>query len=75
MLCYALFCVLSSFAIIFIRKRERERERERELFALLCLPSLCRVIVMWLFLMKLLVCLRCVIVVFPGHTRLYFLHL
>ena len=29
MLCYALFCVLSSFAIIFKRERERERERER----------------------------------------------
>ena len=70
MLCYALFCVLSSFAIIF--KRERERERERELLAPLCLPSLCLVIVMWLFLMKLWVCLRCVIMVFPGHTRLYF---
>ena len=33
--------------------RERERERERELFGPLCLPSLCLVIGMWLFLMKL----------------------
>ena len=38
MLCYALLCVLSSFAIILTGKRE--------LIALLCLSSWCLVIVM-----------------------------
>ena len=78
-LCYVMHCFVSFLVFNHRyereREREREKERERELFAPLCLPSLCLVIVMWLFLMKLWVCLQCVIVVFPGHTRLYFLHL
>ena len=71
-LCYVMHCFVSFLVFNHLYERERERERERELFAPLCLPSLCLVIVMWLFLMKLWVCLRCVIVEFPGHTRLYF---
>ena len=35
MLCYALFCVLSSFAITFKRERERERAISSTLFAFL----------------------------------------
>ena len=35
MLCYALFCVFSSFAIIFMRERERERAVCSALFAFL----------------------------------------
>ena len=38
------------------------------LVALLCLSSLCLVIVLWLFLVVSLVGLHCVIVVFPDHT-------
>ena len=66
MFCCALFCVLSSFAIISIRKRE--------LVVLLCLFSLCLVIVVvqWLFLTVPWVGLQCVIVVFPDHTHLLF---
>ena len=64
MFCCALFCVLSSFAIISMGKRE--------LVALLCLFSLCLVIVVvqWLFLTVPWVGLQCVIVVFPDHTHL-----
>ena len=36
--------------------------------------SCCLVIVMWLFLMVPCVCLQFVIVVFPDHTQLLFLH-
>ena len=62
--CYALFCVLSSFAIILKRKRE--------LFALLLLSYGCLVTVnvLWLFLTVSRVDLQCVIVVFPDHTHL-----
>ena len=42
MFCCALRCIHSSFAIILVGKRE--------LVALLCLSSLCLVIVVWLFL-------------------------
>ena len=42
-------------------------------FALLCLSSLCLVIVVWLFLTVPRVCLQFVIVVFPDHTHLLFL--
>ena len=60
---YALFCVLSSFAIIFKRKRE--------LVALLLLSYGCLVAVnvLWLFLTVPWVGLQCVIVVFPDHNH------
>ena len=58
----ALLYVHSSSAIILMGTRE--------LVALLCLYSLCLVIVMWLFLTIQWVCLQFVIVVFPGHTHL-----
>ena len=64
MFCCALLCAHSSFAIISIGRRE--------LVALLCLSSLCLVIVMWLFLTTPRVCLQFVIVLFPDHTN-YFL--
>ena len=62
--CCALLCVLSSFATILKRKGE--------LVALLLLSyeSLVGVYVLWLFLTVPWVGLRCVIVVFPNHTRL-----
>ena len=64
--CYALFCVLSSVAIILMR--------EREWVALLLLSNGClaSVKVLRLFLTVPLVCLQCVIVVFPDHTHLLF---
>ena len=65
MFCCALLCVHSSFAIISMGKREH--------VTLLCLCSLCVVIVVWLFLTMTWVCLQFVIVVFPDHTRLLFL--
>ena len=58
--------VYSSFAIILMGKRE--------MITLLSLSSRCLVIVMWLFLMVSCVCLQFVIVVFPDHTHLLFLH-
>ena len=65
---FSLFCVLlyvhSSFVIILMGKKE--------LVALLCLSSLCLVIVVWLFLTMPRVCLKFVIVVFPDHTHLLF---
>ena len=64
MFCYALLCVFSSFAIILMGKRE--------LVALLYFSSLCRVIVMWIFLMVSWVCPWYVIVVFPDYTHLLF---
>ena len=64
-LCFvALLFVHSCFAIISIGKRE--------LVALLCLSSLCLVIVVWLFLTMPRVDLQYVIVIFPDHTH-YFL--
>ena len=45
----------------------------RELVALLCLSSLCFLIVVWLFLAVPRVCLQFVIVVFPDHTHLLFI--
>ena len=49
--------------------------RKRELIALLLLSFWCHVTVsaLWLFLTVPLVGLQCVIVVFPDHTRLFFL--
>ena len=61
MFCCALLYVLSSFVIISLGKRE--------LVALLCLSSLCLMIVVWLFLTMPWVCLQFVIVVFSGHTH------
>ena len=63
LVCYALFCVLYSFAIIFMRTRE--------LVALLLLSFLCLVTVnvLWLFLKVPWVGLHNVIVVFPDHTH------
>ena len=65
MFCCSLLCVQSSFATILIGKRESD--------ALLCLSSLCLVIVVWLFLTMQRVCLHIVIVVCPDHTHLLFL--
>ena len=64
MLCCALLCVHSSFAIILMGKRE--------LVALLSLSSWCHVIVVWLFLIVPWVCLQFVIVVFPDHTHYFY---
>ena len=57
-----LLYVNSNFAISLMRKRE--------LAALLGLPCLCLVIVVWLFLAVPCVCLQFGIVVFPDHTHL-----
>ena len=64
--CYALLCVLSSFAI--------NLKRKRELVALLLLSYRCLVTVnfLWLFLTVPWVGLQCVIVVFPDHTHILF---
>ena len=61
--CYALFCVHSSFAIIY--------EWKRKLVALLLLSYRCIVTinVLWLFLMVPWVGLQCVIVVFTDHNH------
>ena len=66
LLCYALLCVHSSFAIILNRKRK--------LVALLLLSYRCIVTinVLWLFFTVPLVGLQYVIVVFPDHTHLPF---
>ena len=63
MFCCALLCVHSSFAIILMVKRELD--------ALLCLSSLCLVIVVWLFLAVPRVCLQ--FVIFLDHINLLFL--
>ena len=65
MFCYALLYVHSSFAIILMGMTE--------LVALLSLSFWCIVIVVWLFLAVPFICLRFVIVVFPGHTHILFL--
>ena len=65
-LCFTLCALLyvhSSFVIIFVMGK-------RELVALLCLSSLCLVIVVWLFLIP-RVCLQFVILVFPDHTHYF----
>ena len=66
LICYALICVHSSFAIIVKRKRK--------LVALLFLSYRCLVTVnvLWLFATMTWVGLQCLIVVFPDHTRLLF---
>ena len=65
LLCFALPCVHSSFAIILKRKK------------LVVLPlssyrCVVTVNVLWLFPAVLLIGLQCVIVVFPDHTHLLF---
>ena len=60
---FVLLCVHSSFAIILMGKRE--------LIVLLCLSSLCLVIVVLLFLPVSPVCLQFVIVVFPDLTHYF----
>ena len=66
LLCYALLCAHSSFAIILKRKRK--------LVALLLLSYRCIVTinVLWLLLTVPWIGLQCVIVVFPDHTHLLF---
>ena len=66
MFCCTLLYVHSSIAIILMGKRE--------LIALLNLSSWCLVMVERLFLVVPRGCLQFVIVVFPDHTRLLFLH-
>ena len=66
MFCCTLLYVHSSIAIILMGKGE--------LVALLYLSSWCLVMVNWLFLAVPGGCLRFVIVVFPDHTHLLFLH-
>ena len=64
-LCFSLFCVLSSFAIILKRKIDM-------VDLLLYYGCLVTVKVLWLFLMVPSVGLQCVFVVFPDHTHLLF---
>ena len=66
MFCCTLLCVRSSIAIILMG--------QRELVVLLKLSSWCLVMVERLFLAVPQGCLRFVIVVFPDHTHLLFLH-
>ena len=66
MFCCMLLYVHSSIAIILMGKRE--------LVALLNLSSWCLVVVERLFLAVPWGCMRFVIVVFPDHTHLLFLH-
>ena len=66
MFCCTLLYVHFSIAIILMGKRE--------LIALLNLSSWCLVMVERLFLTVPLGCLQFVIVVFPDHTHLLFLH-
>ena len=66
MFCCTLLYVHSSIAIILMGKRE--------LVALLNLSSWCLVMVEWLFPAVPWGCLRFVIVVYPDHTHLLFLH-
>ena len=63
---YALLCVLSSYAIILMRKRELVT------FLLLSFGCLFTVNVLWLFLMVPWVGLQFMIVVFPDHTHLLY---
>ena len=66
MVCCALICVHSSFAIILMGKRG--------LVASLHLSSWCLVIVVRLILAVSWVCLQFVIVLFSDHTHLLFMH-
>ena len=66
LLCYALLCVHSSFAIIL--------KRNRKLVALLLLSYRCVVTinVLWLFLTVPWVSLQCVIEVFSDYSHFHF---
>ena len=66
MLCCALICAHSNFAIIL--------RGTKELVALLFLSSWCLAIVIWLCLTVTRVCLLFVIVIFPDHTHLLFVY-
>ena len=66
MFCFTLLYAHSSFAIILVKKREP--------VALLSLASCCLVIAVWFLLLVPWVCLQFVIVVFPDHTHLLFVH-
>ena len=66
MFCCTLLYVHCSIAIILMGKSE--------LVALLNLSIWCLVMVEWLFLAVPWGCLRFVIVVFPDHTHLLFMH-
>ena len=61
--CCVLLCVHSSFVVISMGMRE--------LVALLCLSSLCLMVVVWRFLAMPWVnfCLQFVVVVYPDHTH------
>ena len=61
--------------IVFLQKSILKFHNERELIALLDLSSWCLVMVERLFLTVPWGCLQFVIVVFPDHTHLLFLHL
>ena len=64
LICYALLCAHSSFAVILKWKKA--------LIALLVLSYRCMVTinVLWLFLTVTWVGLQCLIVIFPDHTHL-----
>ena len=62
LLCYALLCVHSSFAIILRRKAG--------CLSISVLQMYFTINVLWLFLTVPWVGLQCVIVVFPDHTHL-----
>ena len=66
LLCNALLCVHSSFAIILKRKRKQVT------LLLLSYRRIVTINVLWLFLMAPWFGLRCVILVFPDHTHLLF---
>ena len=63
MVCCALLCVHSSFAIILMGKRE--------LVALLCMSSWCLVMVVYFFLTMPWVCLQFAITVLSDHLLTY----
>ena len=65
MVCCAILCFHSSFAIILLGKRE--------LVALLILSCWYLVMDEWLFLAVPRVCLQFIIVVFPDHTYLIYI--
>ena len=69
MVCYALLCVHSSFAIIL------KRERKPTAFLLLSYRFIVTITVPLLFLAVPWVGLQCVIVVFPDHTHPLFAHI
>ena len=69
--CYMFCCTFLYIHLSF----ENILMGKRELVVLLGLFSWCLVMVVWLFLVVTWVCLRFVIVVFPGHTHFLFLEL